>query len=185
MSAYLNNKKYYEKVYADPEKAEKRRQYYKKFREKHKERLSEERRVKYAENREKFSRKAKEWRDNSGGKLAIRKDGLTQQEYRTQINFINKIKALQKVCGKDIPECCKCKETDIKVLSINHINGGGNAERINNKHANVAVDVLKNRSVEDLDVRCFNCNIRYEYEQNRRFTPVQAEEIYKKLCIKE
>ena len=50
-------------------------------------------------------------------------------------------------------KCVNCGETDIRVLQINHINGRDNPE---------------------VDVRCANCNILYEYERgNLREWPLK------------
>jgi DNA-directed RNA polymerase subunit RPC12/RpoP len=59
--------------------------------------------------------------------------------------FTNKIEYLQRLSGKRIPECIKCGERDLRVLTENHL-----------------IDGRK-------DVRCMNCNFRYEYEKGRLF----------------
>ena len=37
---------------------------------------------------------------------------------------------------------------------------------------------LDGRAISDLDVRCYNCNILYEYEQGRRNLPLNWKELY-------
>lgn len=59
--------------------------------------------------------------------------------------FTNKIEYLQFICKKRIPECSICGEKDLRVLTENHLING------------------------ESDVRCMNCNFRYEYEKGRLF----------------
>ncbi len=67
--------------------------------------------------------------------------------------------------------CVKCKITDIRILTINHKNGGGRKERESRK--GLLLDILKGRrKIDDLEVRCQNCNILYEYEVGRLFCPI-------------
>lgn len=59
--------------------------------------------------------------------------------------------------------CVKCKTTDLRILTINHKNGGGRKERASRK--GLLLDIIKGRrKTDDLEVRCYNCNILYEYE---------------------
>ena len=75
-------------------------------------------------------------------------------------------------------ECVVCGETDLRLLTVNHINGDGHEDRQNHArrrgYANPdgiamyrAINQGK-RTTDDLDVRCFNHNILYEYELGRR-----------------
>lgn len=76
-----------------------------------------------------------------------------------------KVKILEKLGGA---KCVKCGITDIRILTINHKNGGGTKERgiTNSMKFWYAIRDGK-RVTEDLDVRCFNCNFLYEYERGR------------------
>lgn len=67
-------------------------------------------------------------------------------------------------------KCIRCRNSDSRVLQINHIDGGGRTD-----HANYASSmaflraILGNRrGAGDLSVLCANCNQIYEYEQGRR-----------------
>lgn len=61
--------------------------------------------------------------------------------------------------------CINCGEDNILVLQINHLNG--NAEKENGiKFYEHILDNIRNTI--DLDVRCANCNILYEYERGTR-----------------
>lgn len=88
-----------------------------------------------------------------------------------------RLKALQLVCGARKPICCKCGVDDVFVLAINHKNGGGRQEVKHNPGRWWKAIVSGGRGVSDLDVRCQNCNILYEYERGRRRLPRDWREI--------
>ena len=61
--------------------------------------------------------------------------------------------------------CVGCGEADWRVLQVNHINGGGRAE---SRSSNIYEKIYKGKRVlDDLDLRCANCNVRYEYDRRR------------------
>ena len=64
-------------------------------------------------------------------------------------------------------QCVACGESDRRVLQINHLDGGGK-ETQRNPMEFVRSILEGRRSVDDLEVRCANCNIRYEYERGNR-----------------
>jgi hypothetical protein len=76
----------------------------------------------------------------------------------------NRLKIIKILGGK----CKKCGITDWRVLQINHINGGGRKELELNMNKFYKDILLKKRNIIDLDLRCANCNILYEYEVGRR-----------------
>lgn len=110
-------------------------------------------------------------------------DATSRKEYnrlhhmeRRSIDFLKeKIKVLQIISGLKRPECCKCGCRDIRVLTINHINGGGAAERkrLGRNHGRTMRLKLMDgtRSPQGLDVRCANCNVLHEYERGRSRMP--------------
>lgn len=64
--------------------------------------------------------------------------------------------------------CVSCGTTDWRVLQVNHINGNGRLEA-KGTGANFHLRILRGeRATDDLDLRCANCNILYEYELGRR-----------------
>lgn len=67
-------------------------------------------------------------------------------------------------------KCAGCGETDPRLLQVNHKNGGGKQEydRYNDSWKFYLDIVFGRRSIADLDLRCANCNILYEYEVGRR-----------------
>jgi hypothetical protein len=71
-------------------------------------------------------------------------------------------------------KCCRCGNSDARVLQINHVNGGGSKETQIGKgemgSSNFLIDIDKGRrSINDLNLMCANCNILYEYEVGRRY----------------
>jgi hypothetical protein len=63
-----------------------------------------------------------------------------------------KILILSKYGGR----CACCGEEDIRFLTIDHKNGGGNRERRINK--NIYAILVKQPKRADLEVKCWNCN---------------------------
>lgn len=100
-------------------------------------------------------------------------------EVQAEANLRLRIKALQVVSGLRCPVCVRCGEADIFVLAINHKNGGGRQEVKNNAFGWWKGIISGQRGVNDLDVRCHNCNIRYEYERGRRNLPRDWEAVIK------
>lgn len=72
-------------------------------------------------------------------------------------------------------KCVSCSEIDIRVLEINHRNGKSNPIRISE-----LLELLSGERT-DLEVRCGNCNIRYEFELGHRNIPKSVLEELK--CI--
>lgn len=145
----------------------------------------------YAKNREKKRHYQKDYYrrhkvEINGKKRAVTRknairgwNGLTKEEYNkrhyrevmAEKVLRTRIKALQIVSGNRKPECVGCGEKDLFVLVINHKNGGGRKEVKNNPFGWWKRILSGERTVEDLDVRCCNCNSRYEYEVGRRHLP--------------
>jgi hypothetical protein len=92
-------------------------------------------------------------------------------------SFIDKLNALRKVSGLKEPMCSKCGVKDIRILTINHLNGDGAKERVN-RVCRTYRQIRLGRKIDDLEVRCYNCNILYEYEQGRRNLPLNWKELY-------
>jgi hypothetical protein len=82
--------------------------------------------------------------------------------------FGYKLLALQKISKQKTPFCIKCGINDIRVLCVNH--KGGNKRKENGLI--FYIDIVKNRrKISNLDIRCANCNILYEYERRKRILP--------------
>lgn len=67
-------------------------------------------------------------------------------------------------------KCVRCGEIDIRILQINHKNHDGKKEHNSGKAINKFYRAILNgeRPKDDLEIRCANCNIIYEYETGRR-----------------
>ncbi len=67
-------------------------------------------------------------------------------------------------------KCVSCGITDIRILQINHKNHNGNKERQTWKDIGRFYRAILSgkRMKNDLEIRCANCNIIYEYESGKR-----------------
>ena len=64
-----------------------------------------------------------------------------------------------------------CGLSDYRVLQINHKNGGGSREyRALRGRIDILIDTILSgiRSSDDLELRCANCNVLFEYERGVR-----------------
>ena len=68
-------------------------------------------------------------------------------------------KAIQIVSKNNIPYCVGCGCDDIRLLEINHINGGGYKERVRKGAKLLYCNIISGeRKIDDLDIRCKPCN---------------------------
>lgn len=75
-------------------------------------------------------------------------------------------------------QCVVCAEKDLRLLTINHVNGDGFVDRQKFQQqmggtnpdgiAMYRALIAGRRDTNDLDIRCYNHNILYEYEIGRR-----------------
>jgi exonuclease VII large subunit len=135
----------------------------KEYREKNKDKILQLRKDYYSKNKKEINQKSKLYRESNKGRGTIRL-------YRKRENNYLKFLALQTISKKRIPECIKCGERDIRILTINHLNGIG----MKNRKLEITVQFYRRiisgkRKIDDLDIRCCNCNILYEYERGKRF----------------
>lgn len=126
----------------------------------------------YAVHKEYKNKMCKEWRLRN-----LEHDKKRSKKFGCIHRFMDKLNALRQVSGLIEPCCCNCGTKDIRVLTINHINGDGHKERPD-RVSRVYRHVRRGRTTSDLDVRCFNCNILYEYELGRRSLPLNWKELY-------
>ena len=102
-------------------------------------------------------------------------------EYRLRKDKLNRWRARVRVFKLLGGKCVVCGISDSRVLQVNHLNGGSSREtgRGDKKKAvyyNIYRAILNgSRGVSDLDLRCANCNMIYEYERGVRFAPRNAE----------
>jgi len=81
------------------------------------------------------------------------------KDYRTTGKYYQKkkIKAFKKIQSKI--ECVRCGCNDIRLLEVNHKNGGGVKEMKKSKYGNVGLEVIYgNRKTDDLELLCRPCN---------------------------
>lgn len=74
-------------------------------------------------------------------------------------NLRKRIACLTHYSKGDIPECCCCGEREVKFLSIDHINGGGNKHRKAERISNIFHYLARNGFPEGYQTLCHNCNM--------------------------
>ena len=66
-------------------------------------------------------------------------------------------------------KCVQCGEIDTRILQFNHLKGDGADDRRRYKPMQFVHAILNGkRTTEDLDIRCANCQLLYEFETGRR-----------------
>jgi len=84
--------------------------------------------------------------------------------YRRQYCRSKHKEAVEKLGGK----CVVCGIDDIRVLQINHLHDKGHKEKLSKGAISFYRNIVNGkRSIDDLDIRCANHNILYEYESGR------------------
>jgi len=106
-------------------------------------------RKKYAENKEKRQEYLSKYYHSNPEyrKKHLERSSIRQQEHKYIV--------LSHYSGKN-PKCAHCGITDIDVLSLDHINGGGNQHRKVNPHSYRWA--IKENFPDGFQVLCFNCN---------------------------
>lgn len=126
----------------------------KEYSEKNKDKISEQRKQKYVQNREVVIAKVCEYARNNRGKcnkLAV----ATRKRLKTLV--------LGYYAG-GTPFCRRCPEVELELLTIDHIDGGGNKHRKSigvKSGGNAFYHWLKNNDFPDgFQVLCWNCQYR-------------------------
>lgn len=72
----------------------------------------------------------------------------------------------KKVLDKYGEKCNCCGESNFMFLTIDHINNDGNIDRFNSSVSSIGFysKLLRENIREDLQVLCFNCNLRQKYK---------------------
>ena len=61
--------------------------------------------------------------------------------------------------GRWVAKCADCGEEDLAVLTLHHINGGGNKDRDVSGWGSEFLDSLRRRGLPDgFEVLCYNCH---------------------------
>ena len=155
----------------NPEKAraanEKRKEYIKKYNEEHK----EERIKYYKDNEEYFKEMRKIYR-------------ITHKEQIEEGRKRDRIKLLNIVSNNNIV-CVRCGCNDIRLLEINHKNGGGckelkNGERVHQFYQSI---LKGERKTDDLELLCKVCNSWHALELKYGKLPYNIS--FNKIMVKE
>lgn len=85
---------------------------------------------------------------------------------RRQVRWNLKKEVMEKLGGK----CVICGITDLRLLTINHLNGRGLSRTLDANSEEFYKAILRGER-KDVDVRCYNHNILYEYERGNRWQP--------------
>ncbi len=78
-----------------------------------------------------------------------------------------RLKAILKLGGV----CVVCGITDIRILTINHLEGRNYRTTVDKNDTFYHRILNGKRDLEDLEVRCYNCNALYEFEMGYRSVP--------------
>ena len=125
------------------ENPEKVKAYQSNWKKKNPEKIKEYSKKWYLQNRVSLKEYAlQKWKGNKAGMLEYRKE-LFKKRRLECINFYG---------GK----CACCGESEIKFLSIDHINGGGTKHR--KEVGNIPEWLIKNNFPKGFQVLCHNCN---------------------------
>lgn len=65
--------------------------------------------------------------------------------------------------ARGVPACARCRETDIVILCIDHIDGRGNEHRRSIGTGNIYKWLKLHSFPEGFQVLCFNCNARKKF----------------------
>lgn len=126
-----------------------RSNYDKKWREENKERHLAYKRNYYSKHKNKYNKWSREYRKNNPEK--VRKWAIISNQRRRLKVLIH--------YGGNPPKCAWCGMEDIRVLTIDHIHGGGHQHR-KQIGCEIFLWLIKNDYPEGYQVLCRNCNWR-------------------------
>lgn len=107
-------------------------------------------------------------------KVLERRRKMTANGYDKQWRLNRKMKVLTFYGNSNKPECVRCGFTDIRALSIDHINGGGTQERLKNptmRGQSVYYYLIKEKYPDGYQTLCMNCQFikRVENGESRSY----------------
>lgn len=82
-----------------------------------------------------------------------------RRERVNEYNTARRIKALAHYSKATVPQCCCCGEREVKFLSIDHVNGGGNIHRRESGITNLAHWLVSQGFPLGYQTLCHNCNM--------------------------
>ncbi|MDD4877201.1 MAG: hypothetical protein PHQ86_08775 [Dehalococcoidales bacterium] len=156
----------------------------KEWRDNNKEKVKENNRLYYQGNKDMILKRNQEYRNNNKEKVrkgkikGYNKNRDKYKEYQKAYNKKNKEKIaernrkryqemkikLLKIVGKGIVKCVQCGCDDVRLLEINHKNGGGNKEMIGKRSHFIKSILDGKRQIDDLEILCRVCNARHYLE---------------------
>lgn len=120
---------------------------------------------KYAkEHKDKMNENNRLWRKTSKGKEYVRRESAKyRRKYREEIIVKNqqyREKVRLEVLNHYGTSCKCCGESDIRFLTIDHIDNNGNEHRrVDNNAKNIYTWLKKHGFPDRFQVLCFNCNL--------------------------
>lgn len=151
----------------------KRNQYDREYRKKHRKQTSEKNRKWKLENKDKIIDYGKRYRKSGKGKLSYRR-------YRKKLRM-----DVLTHYGGNPPRCSCCGENEIRFLTIDHVHGDGKEQKKTigitgrSGHGDRFYRWLRQNDYPDigLQVMCYNCNCS-KGDNDKRFCPVHHPELY-------
>jgi len=119
----------------------------------------------YRLHKEKIKKRNRNWFKNHPDYL--KNHSKSERGKAAKRRYIKKLhdKVIDFLGGK----CVRCGIVDKRILQINHKEGKGGKEFKKISPLKLYGMILRGeRPIDDLEVRCANCNIIYEYESGRR-----------------
>ena len=112
------------------------------------------------EGRKRLQASRRRYRVSSKGTLQA---SLSHKNYAEKL----RLQALLKVAGQKPLECEKCHCSNLSILQINHINGGGGQEIKNFSNSQAFYRAIRDgiRKTDDLNILCGVCNWALFFEQ--------------------
>ena len=153
----MSDKKEYNRKW-NREHKEYHKEYNKKWNAEHREQIRECSRKRYTDNPEHYREYKNQWYKN-------------HPEYKKKVSLYNKTLRQQRrfkilnIISNNNPVCVRCGCDDIRLLEVNHKNGGGRKESGSGNQSKFCADILHGRrEINDLELLCRVCNSRHYLE---------------------
>lgn len=159
------------------------KEYNKKYREKNKDKLKEDRKEYYIKNKVKLRKVQKIWEEKNAEKIKqqkrewYKKHGDRENKRKKDEWKRLKLEVLTHY-SNGTPKCVCCGENHIEFLTMNHISGGGNKHMKEIGASNFYRWLKKNNFPEGFNVMCMNCNFalgKFGYCPHKNVTYVISE----------
>jgi len=138
----LTERQKYDRQYNQQHKEE-RREYDRKYKQQHREEILAKKRQYYKANK-------------------ARLNALSKEKYQQY-----KLEVLSYYSVKSYPICARCEVTDMDVLCIDHINGGGHKHRTKIGCWGICSWLKRNNYPEGYQVLCANCNLKKHIREGK------------------